>query len=280
MNKLFTKEKLRVLLSLVLSFVLCLCIFFISFVSISFLATGKDFVTSSAKRSHYTEIAHSELIGELNDLAVPSGLPNNYFDDKLNLDEFEGLFYTCLANTVNGNKNFSLDYKNVEESILKNVTDFSINETGEITDNNQVSLQIFANECVKIYSTFVNPPLTNYLFSLFSPIRHYLLIAIAVLLVLGLTAGYTLFKINVVSPFKKYCFASFAGASLTLGIIPAILIATNEVSKLAITSKSLHAIITCFISDFLWLMVMLAIFLAIVSIRIITFKTKCLIFKK
>lgn len=279
--KLFSKNNLRVVISLLLAFVLCLGVFMLALTATLSIATQNDYVADSAKRSGYAKQAHSELIMDLNYLAIPSGLPQNFFNGKIDYEKFEKSFFGCLENSISPSKNFTLDFSDVETEILSLITEYSENVVGELSPETEQALEDFAAECVSIYASYVKPPLVGYVFSVFAPMRKYLLLGIAVSVVLSFAAGYLLFKLNDILPFKKYCFASFMGAALTTGIIPFFLVITNEISKLSITTKSLHQITTCYINDLLWLMIIAGTLLALVSVMFIIFnKIKLLIFKK
>lgn len=277
----FSKDVLRTITSFVLTFILCLGVSLFTALTSFFIFTGSTFIVNSAEKSKYTEYAYSELVGDFNDLAIPSGLPQDFFNEKVNYKKFCENFYGCLNNIISKTESFDEDLKDVENEILKLITDYSASAGGELSDSTQKALKEFSSECISIYSSYVKPSLIDYAFSLIAPFKKYLPLGMLISAFLSIFAGFMLFKINRNSSFKKYCYTSFMSAALTVGVIPFILIATKEVAKLLITKESLHEITTGFINDFLWLMVVSGILLAVISLIIINFdKIKLLIFKK
>ncbi len=280
MKKFFSKDRLRAIISFLLSFLVCLGLFFTAVLADVLIFSVPSFIRACAEKSNYTEFAVSQITEELNDLAIPSGLPDDFFTDKIDENDFAKLFYSCLDNLASGNKDYKLSVEEFKGEVYKRVTDYSKNEAGDFSSEVEKDIERFSKECSNIYLSYVNPSLTSYLFELLTSAKTYIVLALIISVVFTLGVGGFLFKINNKSVFFKYCFASLCGASLTLGVIPSCLIITNEISRISISSKSLYAITTTLAEQFLWIMIITAIVIFIISLIFLFIKNFNLIFKK
>ncbi len=279
MKKIFNKNNIRIAVSVLLAFVTCIFLF-VTAISASLLYSFKqDTVVSSVKSSGYTDHAIKELTLTLNDLAIPSGLPTTFFNDKIDKKEFEALFLECLNNTIQ-KKNFSVNTADFEKKVLDLVTEYSVSVSGDYSSEVQESIESFTHECAGIYLTYVNPPAFSYVFPLLPTLSKYLLwvnIAAAVLSVIGIVA---LWRINTLRSLGQYCFASTVGAFLTCSALPAYLLITNELSRVSISAKSLHAAFTQYAGDILSNIILFALPFIVTSFIILFFEIKHLIFKR
>lgn len=280
MNKIFSKDIFRAIVSFILASLICLGLFFTALLADLLVFSKPSFILSCAEKSNYTEYAVSQITEELNDLAVPSGLPEDFFTGKIDKDAFAKLFYSCTENLASGNKDYSLSVDEFKTDVYNRVAEYSKNEVGDFSSEVEKDIERFSEECSNIYLSYINPSLTSYLFELLNTANKYVIIALIVAVVFTLAVGVFLFKVNKIGSFLKYCFTSLLGAALTLGVIPAYLVITKEISKISISSKSLFAITTTLAEQFLWLMIISAIIFTIIAIIVIIIKNFILIFKK
>ena len=83
MNKFSSKDRLRAIISFILSVLICLGLFFTATLADILIFSSPSFIRTCAEKSNYTEFAVSQLTDELNDLAMPSGLPDDFLQIKL-----------------------------------------------------------------------------------------------------------------------------------------------------------------------------------------------------
>lgn len=280
MSKFFSKERLRFIVSFILSLLICLGLFFTAVCADLLIFSHPSFVVYCGEKSNYCEYAALQLENELNELAIPSGLPENFFTGKIDKNSFSKAFYECLKNQALDNKNYTLNVDEFKNEVHTRVTDYSKNEGGELTSQVQKDIELFSQESSNIYLSYVNPSLISYLLEVLVSIKKYLLIALVISVVFTLAIGIFLFRLNRKEAFFKYCFCASCGAALTLGVIPSYLIATNEIAKISISSKSLYAITTTLTEQLLWVMIISAGVLLFVSLVFWGFKIFRLIFKK
>lgn len=280
MKNFFTKERLRTIVCVVLSFFICLGVFAITICADLLVVSSPNFAVSAAQKSNYSKYAVNQLTEELNDLAIPSGLPENFFTGKIDEDEFNTLFFTVLENTIRANKDYKLSLEDFNTQVLNMVTEYSKNEVGDFSENVEKDIVRFANECENIYLSYINPSLLSYSLTVLNSSRKYVNIALVLSAVFVLIIGIVLFRLNYVSSFIKYCFTIFGGAALAAGVIPAYLLATNEISRISISSKSLYAVVTTYAQQILWVILISAIILASVAFILLLIKIFTLIFRK
>ena len=280
MKDFFTKDRLRAIISYALAFLVCLGVFATAVSSALLVISSPSVVLSVAEKSNYAELAADGLAEELNYLAIPSGLPDDFFTDAVDKTEFKALFLTVAEKTVKADKEYQLDLSGFNTKILNMVTDYSKNESGDFTEEIQKDIVLFANECENTYLSYVNPSLISYLLTLLVSVRKYASLALLIAVLFTGVCGFVLFRLNHIGGFIKQLFFSFSGAALTLGTIPAILLATNEISKIGISSKSLYAFVTAFAQQALWIALIVAMVLALVAIILLFVKIFTLIFRK
>ena len=102
MKDFFTKDRLRAIISYALAFLVCLGVFAMAVSSALLVISSPKAVLSVAEKSNYAELAADGLAEELNYLAIPSGLPDDFFTDAVDKAEFKALFLTVAEKTVYG----------------------------------------------------------------------------------------------------------------------------------------------------------------------------------
>ena len=280
MKKIFSKENLTRAVAAVLAFILCIGLFLTAISASLMIAARKDFATYSAKNSNYTRLAVDEMREKLNNLAIPSGLPENFFDSRIDYARFDKTFFAAFAKVIDRKTDYSIDVTGFAKEISTDVTDYSIENLGELSSDAVEAIDAFATECATIYLTYVNPSLVNYVYSLLGTVFKYAAFANIGSIILSFVAGFLLSRLGNSGTLKKYYFASGVGAALTCGVIPALLLITGEVSRLAIISPSLHALLTGFATDVLWVMVVASGILLLTSTVLLVFQIKGLIFRR
>ena len=280
MKKLLNKDNIRIIVSVILSFVLSVGLFVTTIASSTLYSLNKDFVISTAKSSGYAKLAIEELTDKLNDLAIPSGLSEDFFTEKIDKDYFEKLFYECLKNGIEKNADYSIDILVFEQKVFDEVCEYATEQAGELSSETINSLKAFSTECASIFLTFVNPPLLNYVLPLIKTVSKYVAWVVAAGIILSFISAFSLFRFNNPHSFRKYCFTALVGGYLTCSVIPAYLLITKEISKISISSPSLYAVVTSYANSFLTNILVFAALLIIAALIILFFQIKGLIFRR
>jgi len=280
MKDFFTKERLRAIISFILAFFICLGVFTVALTAGALYFTKESALVKCIEKTDYTTLAVADITDELNELAIPSGLADDFFNGKINAKDFDKLFYTSLKNTLAKNNSFVLNIDDFKAEIINMVTDHTKSEVDIITSETEKDIAAFSDACGNVYLSYINPSLLSYVLNLLGSVGKYAVWVNVVALCFAAVCGFILFRLNNVKGMLKYLFASFMGAALTLGVIPGYLLISNEISKIGITSKSLFAIVTGLGNGFLTILVVAAGILAAVSVIFLLVKIYDLIFKK
>lgn len=279
MKELLSKDRARTAISVIFAFILSLCLFFVTLGGGCIYAVRSEFVLDSFAHSGYAEAATEELTGQLNDLAIPSGLPDDFFSGRFKAEDIKKQMLTCCENILEGREN-APDTAAVQADILNWVTTYSTDTAGELSTATKSDLALFSQECASTYLRFINHPTFNMVLPLFAAVMKYALIAVVAGIILATVCLVLIIRMNSAHATRMYCFAAALGGALTCGVIPCILIYRDELSKIGITSPSLHALVTGFGYDFLPVLIWAAGITASVGIFILAFQIKDLIFKR
>ncbi len=280
MKDFFTKERLRAIVSVILAFFVCLGIFTVALTAGAMYFVKESSLVKLIEKSDYTTLAIADMTDELNMLAIPSGLPEDFFNGKINAEDFCAIFYPSLKNTLAKNNDFVLNVDGFKTEIRKEVTEYTKNEVEIITSETEKDIADFSDACGNVYLSYINPSLLSYILNLLSSVSKYAIWANLVALLFSAACVFMLLKLNDKNDLLKFLFASFMGAALTIGVIPGYLLLTKELSKVGITSKSLFAIVTGLGNGFLSILVAAAGILIVIAVFFLVIKIYDLIFKK
>ena len=268
---------LRRAISTFACFVLCLCVFLLTVCSAIGIAFSEPFVKYVTEKSRYVSLSYSALKTNLEDIAIPSGLPSGFFDDKMNEELFKEKIHNAVtANLSNKTSDFTV--AEIEKEFYNMLHEYAITQNRVISNEAEESLQGFAEECAKCYIKYSNPSSVKLVFSNAYIIRKILLIGIIASAVLGMASGVFLFFLCRNKDFIKHICFALLGTALLSGIIPAILLFSKEVRKIAITAEALYSLTVTFFESLLTLAIIFAV--TYLLLTIILLLTKLFITKK
>ena len=268
---------LRRTISTFACFVLCLCIFLLTLCSAIGAAFSLPFIEYVTEKSRYVSLSYSALKTNLEDIAIPSGLPSGFFDDKMNEALFKERIHNAFtANLSNKTSDFTVE--EIEKEFYNMLHEYAITQNRVISDAAEESLQGFAEECAKCYIRYSNPSSVKLVFSNAYIIRKILLIGIIASAVLGMASGVFLFFLCRNKDFIKHICFALLGTALLSGIIPAILLFSKEFRKIAITAEALYSLTVTFFESLLTLAIIFAV--TYLLLTIILLLTKLFITKK
>ena len=181
-----SSKKHSVLPSLVrisVSFVLCLLVSVLLICLSVWTALTPEFTIDKIKNSNYVDHAVDEMTQDLNDLAIPAGLPDNFFNQKISKNDFEELLISKITAKIEG-KDFTADAHPIKLSIEKQVEDYIVKTLGTNEMVWDDALSQFTNECYTVYLQYLSPSLFDLAFSTFSEISAILMIAIIIIVVI------------------------------------------------------------------------------------------------
>lgn len=212
-----------------------------------------EFTAKAIKESDYVKSAVDEMKVDLNDLAIPAGLPSGFFDEKFSEDdyaEFKELLISKATSSIEQTE-FSIDTELIKSKFQRYVEDYATEHLGSSDTVSSSSVAHFVDECTTTYIGYLTPDIFNLVFPSFAGISKLMPIAIGVSSVIILLAFIFLFKLSFKRGFYGYCFSVFAGAGLILGTVPAYLLITDQISKINISLQSLYSLVCTFSSTVL-----------------------------
>ena len=260
-NKLILKNIIAIVTAFILTFALACLNLCLSGRVIS----NSDFVKSIITKSDYVTNAVTEIKEDLSDLAIPSGLPADFFDKKVLPAEVSEMVFSATLYNWNGEAN-ELDFSSIKESLSNDITAYANENFVSIDEETKVAIKTLTEECYKVYLRYCNPTLLEFLgqtVKLLSKVVNLGIIASFVLLVLTLIF---LYRLVDTKNFFFYSFVSFMGAGLLSGIIPLILLITNKISHIAILSKSLYGFLCTFVNSSLFIVMLFALLFVVISL--------------
>ncbi len=260
-NKLIFKNIIAIVTAFILTFALACLNICLSGKIISNSNFAKRIIASS----NYVSNAVTEITEDLCDLAIPSGLPADFFDTKVSDSQVLELVVSAIEHNFNNNTE-TPDFSHIKETILNEITAYANENFVVIDDETKAAIKTLSDECYNVYLRYCNPTIIQYLgrtVGLLSKVVN--LGIIASFLLLGFTLIF-LYKLVDIKNFFFYSFVSFMGAGLLSGVIPLILLITNKISHIAIVSKTLYGFICSFVNGSLFIVLSFSLLFVIVSL--------------
>ena len=270
----FKKNKLRSIISYIVAIITAMFIFLFGVSGALGILTSKIYIKGTVKRADYINISASELKETLISLAIPSGLPENFFDDKIDYDLLAELNNNCIDNAYD-KSSFSVDTAKVKEKHLNIFKAYA--NSGALASDIAVtdeSLEYLADLCTEKYEKLVANSLFKYLAFYSAKFNRFTPFAIIGTLIFAALGILFLVKLSKAMDEKKYLYFSLCGGGAMLGIVPAILLIGGFVKKISIASRSMHLFIIAFVNNILFFLLIFGIMLILTSAFILVHKKK------
>lgn len=239
MSKSKKSSKMKQVVCGVLSFILCLLLFFLS-VGIVLEATifNSNFIFENMNSSDYFSEKKEEVTRDLNDLGYASGLNDEFFDDLLDeiiitedTQSYLNDYYAGVSAVVDTTKfeqtfNDALD-KYIEDNNIQNV--------------DSSSRDYLLKKASSIYRLSLEIPLFYRIAAYFKALKNVMPFIIAGFSVLIVIIILVLIFSNSWKHriFKYLSFASL-GAFLSLAVVPAYVLLSGQLQKINLTSRALY----------------------------------------
>lgn len=249
---------LRRTISTFVCLVLCLSLFLLTLCSAISVAFSDAFIKYVIDESDYVSLAYSALYTNLEDITIPSGLPTDFFEEKLKKEVFEERTYNIFSSNLSS-KTSAFTLEEIEKEFYDMLYDYALTQNRVISDEAEESLQGFAKECAKCYVRYANPSSVKTILSNAYIIRKILNIGVIVSSILGIATGVFLYFLCRKKDFLKHICFVLLGTALLSGVIPALLLFSKEVHKVAITAKALYSLTVTFFESILYLAIIFAV---------------------
>ena len=266
-NKLILKRIIAIFVSFILAFALA-CL---GLCGTAKLISSPDFVQNIINKTNYIGYAEEEIKEGLCDLAIPSGLPADFFSDKISSDTVSKLVMATVTKEFSHNGT-AVDTAFLKEDFKKEITLWADENFVSIDDATTSAITLLTDECYQVVLRYANPEIFRYLGRLTVALSKVSLLGIIFTLFLCAFGLFFLSRLCEKKRFFFFVFVSFCSGGLLIGLIPLILLATNKISSIAILSKSLYAFICGFANSALTLLVLFGILFILISIIFVFFE--------
>lgn len=228
------------------------------------IAVSVNFVKGIINKTDYVSFAEQEIKEGLSDLAIPSGLPSDFFNDKITSDTISKIVTDSVNhNFLNSNPP---DLSFIKEDLRTAITLWANENFVFIDSATDSAISLLTEECYHVVLRYCSPEILQYLGRLASAFSKVAIIGIAFSVVLCAFTLFFLFRLLGKKEFFFFGFVSFCSGGLLVGIIPLILLVTNKISSIAILSKSLYAFICGFVNSSLIILALFGLLLILISI--------------
>ncbi len=268
------KEIFRAIINYTVSVITAMFIFLFFACAALSLATNKGYINFTVKSAKYNELSAEELNDGLISLAIPSGLPENYFDDKVDTAALEKLNKECIDNAYDFGK-FSVDTADLKEKLIKQFKDYAASGAlASDVDVTNESLSYLADLCVEKYEKAAANSVFKYLAFYAAKLNKYVLLATLAMLLISALGLIFVVKLNKNNGNRRFLYFSLCGGGLMAGLIPAIILIGGFVRKISIASRSMHLFVSGFVNNILLLLFIAGFILIGISVFVLLFKKK------
>ena len=243
------KEILRTSISYFLSFISALFLTVAVVLSALLLILSKPFTRGVIARCDYAESAHEEIVESLESLAIPGGLPDDFFAEGLDRKLLESDINRAVDTAYSGGS-FTIDEFSsaLRERVLQYARDI---ETDPENATVASAITQLMTHFESAYRASVNNRAVRILasgFTILFPAGTFAAVALAVLAALLMAV---VKKMN--KEYSAHYFSGFlGGAALMLAALPAAVLLSGRVAKLGISSPSTFSLMSGVIYAFLW----------------------------
>ena len=248
---------MKKIINILLSFFMALVIFVGSLSFVGAIVTSDPFIKSTVVISGYFNNAEKEIAESLKSVAIPSGLPENFFDDKIETEFIKETVNNSISAALRG-KEYVMPSEKIEALVLEDITLYA--------KQNGVELNQEATEMLKETARLSADYYKNYTYNIFDrALKHIkgislkLSIAFLAFAVVGVLM-YFLLKNK-----KELSYALSSGGAML--IIPVLFAIIKGAFNLAIGSEALLSFMNNLIGSMIAIIIGIGGFAIFLSIK-------------
>ncbi len=245
------KERIKRLVYIFLSFVLSVCLFFLSLsLIIRVTIFSPDFMKNAMSSTAYYQFIKEEFADKLKNLGHASGLSDDFVDkfvedfDFIEIEsEYVDAFYSEGSTLVNTTK--------FKQSMLSALEAYIEENNIDKSKASEANLIYLVDKASEIYVAHVTVPffsvIGNYIKKLDVPLRiaeiAFAVLSAGIIAIIYFTNEYKHRR------YRYICYGT-TGAALTVAVIPAVVGITGIVGKASIGTRSLYNLFVSYFSSF------------------------------
>ena len=244
-------DGLRTVLQFILSFLLGLTLTACLLGLAALPSTSESYLKKQVD-SEFLEQSLEAAREKLISLAIPSGLPENFFQDKLDTETFRSSLLSVIEQSY-AQKSVVIDTDSLRQTLDGYFREYLAAQTGEdALEATEDGIAYLVDSCVETLTPFLNPLLIREITGIMGKVHTPVIIATVGCAALSILIAVFLLSISKTATQKlAYPRLSLLMSALLLIPIPAYLLATNEVKRIGILSKPLHTFVSQFIESLL-----------------------------
>lgn len=228
---------MKKVLYIAVSFLTAFLIFVFGAALTGAVATSEAYIKTAIKNSEYTKKVSIEIADKMQDIAIPSGLPQDFFDDKIKTDYINTTIDKCVSAATKGEE-YAYNNEEIVELVYNDILEYAKEKNIDINEESKGMLLETASLSAEFYS--------NYTYKLFYKILGFinnvsklLFIAAGVLFVIIVAICMVLLKKEELS------FALMGGGVMLL--VATVLMLSSSLFKLSISSAAVVGFINTFL---------------------------------
>ena len=260
------KEIIRKIISFFLAFTAAFCFFAAAVSLCAAVSVSKPFLTEICQTDKFCNAAEEEILSEIKALSGPGGLSDDFWDGGLNKQLLKSDIERAVASAYSGEKFVCEEFRTeTKDKIYEYAESVGINvETQEVAAGIEQLLTHFEDA----YKTYVYSDVLSAIGQIGSDVCKPFLLIAAFAAVFGVLLVSVVHNINREND-KLYKVGIFFGASLMMGIIPAVVLISGSIGRLSISSECLYFLTTAVLyTFFIGLLAIAVIFAASKLIKI------------
>lgn len=245
------REASRKFLSAVLAFSAVVFIFLSAVCLSAGAVLNKTFLSAVIKSEKYVNAVKDEVLLNLESLAIPGGLPNDFFDDYVNEQTLKTDILHAAESSFKREEVIVDDFKT---TIKGGIEQYAAQNTVNISEETNESIEQLVTLCTDAYKTQID----SVIFKIFAPITRYAqpwaFVCAAVTL---------LFSIMVLVATKKiggefFIKSSLYGSAVMVAAFPIFMFISGSVSRLGIINTAMFFLVTRIVYTVLGSMLLVA----------------------
>lgn len=283
MNRMTGKQKSIFKKGIILIFAFFLSFFLFFFSALLIFGNtleNPDYMRNQLGKSHYYEHAIEEVEEQFSSYASASGFDQQFFKTVMDINDVQ-LDVNQSLSVLYGESSEPTDKSQFENRLYGKLIE-NVKERGiPLSADTQKSLQLLAKTCTQTYVQYISIPYAAELSPLVTKMKKPILILELVLLFFIVLFAVAIYKMNRWRhrALRAYLYSGF-GTVLMLAVLPALILLSGIVGRLAFISKSLYQFAVCYINGILYNFFFAALFFLLLSILFSFFyryvKTKAL----
>ncbi len=267
-----TRQHIGSVIKIIIALITAFFIFLFALSAVCTVLTSKQYILYSVSSSDYLKNSEPILKDGLSALAIPSGLSQNFFDDKIDNDALYNINKEYI-NSCYDKGIWDITPSGLKQALKQDLID-SFKEyanSGVLAssiDINDSSLSYLADKCVALYMRVSTHGIFRHVSFFASKVHKYLPFAIVFTFVFSVLGILFLTKLSKKTE-KNYLYFALCGAGCMSAILPLILLISGFFGNLAITSKAMRILIATYFNNALIALSIFGSVLIVVSVIIL-----------